>query len=68
MLNIELFSPRQIAIYSDAHNKANMAKELEEAKKLFPNAIEGQTRFSRVTALLIDIDSITSNNVVAIYF
>ena len=68
MIRIELFSRRQVAIFSDAYNKANRAKELEEVKKLFPDATEGQTRFSRVEALLVEIDTFTSDNVVKIYF
>ena len=68
MIKIELFSRRQVAIFSDAYNKADRDKELEEVKKLFPDATEGQTRFSRVEALLVEIDTFTSDNVVKIYF
>lgn len=68
MIQIELFSRKQVAIFSDAYNKADRAKELEEAKKLFPDATEGQTRFSQVEALLVEINTFTSDNVVEIYF
>ncbi len=68
MIRIELFSRSQVAVFSDAYNKADRTKELEEVKKLFPDATEGQTRFSQVEALLVKIDSITSDHVVGIYF
>ena len=68
MIKIELFSRSQVALFSDAYNEADKTKELEKVKKLFPGAIEGQTRFSQVKALLVEIDTITSDHVVGIYF
>ena len=68
MIRIELFSRGQVAIFSDAYNKADRDKELEKVKKLFPDVTEGQTRFSQVEALLVGIDTFTSDLVVDIYF